>query len=79
MAHYEVSNFLRGHFSMTLYDHASSGWNYAEADELARFERIFHRRPTNNELLRFRGNHAALLLRLPRRSRRRIASVIATL
>ena len=44
----------------------------------ARFERLFHRRPTDDELERFRSCRVGLLMRLPEQRRRRGALVIAT-
>jgi hypothetical protein len=45
----------------------------------ARFEQLFHRTPSARDLDRFRRADSRVRLRLPARTRRRLARVIATL
>ena len=50
-----------------------------EVEELKKqFVRTFHRDPDDRDLQRFRRGRAALVLRLPMRSRRTVAAMIAT-
>jgi hypothetical protein len=54
-------------------------WDDRDVDELRkRFVRMFHRVPDDRDLRRFRRGHAALVLRLPMRSRRTVAGMIAS-
>jgi hypothetical protein len=54
-------------------------WDDGDVDELRqRFVRTFHRAPDDRDLRRFRRGHAALVLRLPMRSRRTVAGMIAS-
>jgi hypothetical protein len=50
-----------------------------DVDELRQqFVRMFHRTPDDRDLRRFCRGHASLVLRLPMRSRRTVAAMIAS-
>jgi hypothetical protein len=54
-------------------------WGDREVDELRQsFVRTFHRTPDERDLRRFCRGRASLALRLPMRSRRTVAAMIAS-